>query len=245
MKSKSSSVENSKNAPNRKKRAPSRNGIGNGKAAHGNGHGNGDGDAVQNDIFDGQPPITQLLARGGRNPSRELDKAKLLTALAALKKGDFSARLPMDLEGIEGKIADTFNDVVELNQRMADELERLSRVVGKEGKIGQRADIGEVSGAWKDSVKCVNNLISDLVHPINETGRVIGAVAKGDLSQSMAMEIDGRPLAGEFLRTAKIVNTMVDQLSSFASEVTRVAREVGTEGKLGGQAKVKGVAGTW
>src|SRR4029079_5854357 len=161
------------------------------------------------------------------------------------KKGDFTARLPIDLDGIEGKIADSFNQVVDLNQRMAQELERLSRVVGKEGKITQRADIGEVGGAWKHSVRCVNNLISDLVHPINEAGRVIGAVAKGDLSQSMAMEIDGRPLAGEFLRTAKIVNTMVDQLSSFASEVTRVAREVGTEGKLGGQAIVQGVSGTW
>src|SRR5207253_654306 len=83
------------------------------------------------------------------------------------------------------------------------------------------------------------------VYPIADTARVIGAVAKGDLSQTMAMEIEGRPVAGEFLRTAKTVNTMVDQLGSFASEVTRVAREVGTEGKLGGQAKVKGVAGTW
>ena len=88
-------------------------------------------------------------------------------------------------------------------------------------------------------------LIGDLVHPTSETARVIGAVAQGDLSQTMALEIDGRPLQGEFLRTAKTINTMVDQLSSFASEVTRVAREVGTEGKLGGQADVKGVAGTW
>ena len=87
--------------------------------------------------------------------------------------------------------------------------------------------------------------MSDLVQPTTEVARVIGAVAKGDLSQSMALEIDGRPLTGEFLRTAKVVNTMVDQLGTFASEVTRVAREVGTEGKLGGQAVVKGVAGTW
>jgi HAMP domain-containing protein len=245
MKRKPPAVENAKSpAPLRKRRASSRNGHANG---NGNGNGNGDNNAAaEKEVFDGQPAIETLLAgAGGRRRSPELDKAKLLGALAALKKGDFSARLPIDLDGVEGKIADTFNDVVELNQRMAEELERLSRVVGKEGKISQRADIGEVSGAWKHSVKCVNNLISDLVHPINETGRVIGAVAKGDLSQSMAMEIDGRPLAGEFQRTAKIVNTMVDQLSSFASEVTRVAREVGTEGKLGGQAKVKGVAGTW
>src|ERR1700728_3274685 len=128
---------------------------------------------------------------------------------------------------------------------MAKELERLSRVVGKEGKISQRASIGDVSGAWAGTLASVNALISDLVHPTSETARVIGAVAKGDLTQTMALEIEGRELEGEFLRTAKTVNTMVNQLSSFASEVTRVAREVGTEGKLGGQADVKGVAGTW
>src|SRR5205823_5021446 len=100
-------------------------------------------------------------------------------------------------------------------------------------------------GSWQMMGTSVNALISDLVHPVSETARVIGAVAKGDLSQTMALEIEGRALAGEFYRTAKTVNTMVDQLGSFASEVTRVAREVGTEGKLGGQAKVKGVAGTW
>ena len=154
-------------------------------------------------------------------------------------------RLPIDLEGMDGKIADTFNDVIELNQRMAEEMDRLSRVVGKEGRINQRASIGETQGAWSREVNAINNLIGALVHPTSETSRVIGAVAKGDLSQLMSLEIEGRPLEGEFLRTAKTVNTMVDQLNSFASEVTRVAREVGTEGKLGGQAKVKGVAGTW
>src|SRR6185437_9573773 len=166
---------------------------------------------------------------------------KLLAALLALKKGNFTARLPVGGDGIDGKIADVFNEVIELNQRMANELERLSRVVGKEGRISQRAGIGAVSGSWADAVDSVNALVSDLVHPTNEMARVIGAVAKGDLSQSMALEIEGRPLKGEFLRTAKIVNTMVDRLGSFASEVTRVAREVGTEGKLGGQAQVKGV----
>src|SRR5437763_999995 len=128
---------------------------------------------------------------------------------------------------------------------MARELDRLSRVVGKEGKITQRASLGDVSGSWADSIADVNELVSNLVHPTSETARVIGAVAQGDLSQTMALQIDERPLQGEFLRTAKTINTMVDQLSSFASEVTRVAREVGTEGKLGGQADVKGVAGTW
>src|SRR5437762_211498 len=101
------------------------------------------------------------------------------------------------------------------------------------------------TGSWSECIDSVNTLIADLVQPTTEVARVIGAVAKGDLSQMMALEIEGRPLTGEFLRTAKIVNTMVDQLSTFASEVTRVAREVGTEGKLGGQAQVKGVAGTW
>ncbi len=175
----------------------------------------------------------------------EIDTTSLLTALAALRKGDFTVRLPLDWTGVAGKVADTFNEVIELNERMADELERISRVVGKEGKINERASLGAVTGSWKSSLDSVNNLIGDLVHPTSETSRVIGAVAQGDLSQSVALEIDGRELQGEFLRTAKTINKMVNQLGSFASEVTRVAREVGTEGKLGGQADVKGVAGTW
>src|SRR5947209_16838478 len=157
-----------------------------------------------------------------------LDMTTLLNALIALKKGNFSVRLPVEWVGVAGKVADTFNEVIELNERMARELERLSRVVGKEGKISQRATLGDVSGSWETSIGFVNDLISDLVHPTSETARVIGAVAQGDLSQTMALEIDDRPLAGEFLRTAKIVNKMVNQLGSFASEVTRVAREGST-----------------
>src|SRR4030095_9188880 len=121
----------------------------------------------------------------------------------------------------------------------------LSQLVGKEGRISERASLGDVQGSWAGSVRSVNNLTTHLVRPTGAQPRVIGAVAKGDLSQTMDLESDGRPLQGEFLRTARTVNTMVHQLGSFASEVTRVAREVGTEGKLGGQAKVKGVAGTW
>src|SRR6185503_17818099 len=117
--------------------------------------------------------------------------------------------------------------------------------VGKEGKIAQRASIGSASGGWAACIDSVNSLIGDLVQPSTEVARVIGAVAKGDLSQTMSLDVDGRPLRGEFLHTARVVNTMVDQLNSFASEATRVAREVGTEGKLGGQAVVTGVAGTW
>jgi HAMP domain-containing protein/signal transduction histidine kinase/CheY-like chemotaxis protein len=182
---------------------------------------------------------------GSRLDGSQLDAAELLSALVAFKRGDFSIRLPNHWTGVAGKVADTFNEVIETNERMAGELDRINRVVGKAGRITQRASIGDVSGSWADSIGSVNALIGDLVHPTSEMARVIGAVAKGDLSQTMATEIDGRALEGEFLRTAKTVNTMVDQLGAFASEVTRVAREVGTEGKLGGQAKVKGVAGTW
>jgi HAMP domain-containing protein len=222
----------------------------NGNSARGNGHSNGnaagrEGHGRGTEILDGQPSVTSLLGvQLAQNPDG-FDRGKLLAALLDLKRGDFSIRLPVDFEGIDGKIADTFNEVVEYNERLSKELERLSRLVGKEGRISERASMGEMTGSWRHSIVCVNELIGDLVHPIRETSRVIGAVAKGDLSQVMALEIEGRPLSGEFLRTAKTVNTMVEQLSSFASEVTRVAREVGTEGKLGGQAKVKGVAGTW
>src|SRR5439155_1549723 len=115
----------------------------------------------------------------------------------------------------------------------------------RNGKIEERASLGPVTGAWSDAVTNVNSLVTNLVQPTAEAARVIGAVAKGDLSQTMALEIDDRPLQGEFKRTAKTVNRMVDQLGAFATEVTRVVREVGTEGKLGGQARVEGVAGIW
>ncbi|MEY2539989.1 MAG: hypothetical protein QOG67_3729, partial [Verrucomicrobiota bacterium] len=182
---------------------------------------------------------------GSRLANNEVDAKQLLAGLMAFKRGDFSARLPDDWTGVAGKIADTFNDIIATNHRMTKELERIGRVVGKQGKITQRASLGDVSDSWADAIGSVNDLIGDLVQPTSEMARVIGAVAKGDLSQTMATEMEGHPLEGEFLRTAKVVNTMVDQLGAFASEVTRVAREVGTEGKLGGQAKVKGVAGTW
>jgi HAMP domain-containing protein/signal transduction histidine kinase/DNA-binding response OmpR family regulator len=169
----------------------------------------------------------------------------LLTALIALRKGDASVRLPYHWSGVAGRLADAFNDVVEQNANMAEELSRLRQVVGKQGKLKQRASLREARGFWGESIDCINSLIDDLVHPTSEVARVIGAVAQGDLSKSMALEVDGRPLEGEFLHTAETINRMVDQLGNFSAEVTRVAREVGTEGKLGGQATVKGVAGTW
>jgi len=176
----------------------------------------------------------------------DLDREALLGVLSSFRRGDFSVRLPVTWKGINAKIADSFNAIAEMNESMSEELTRISRVVGREGRIDERVKLGEaVRGDWAGWEESINMLISDLVWPLNETARVIGAVANGDLSQKMATQITGRSLKGEFKRTATTVNTMVQQLGSFASEVTRVAREVGTEGKLGGQARVRGVAGTW
>src|SRR5260221_10075707 len=173
------------------------------------------------------------------------EMTQILNALTALRRGDAKARLTYQGGGAFGKVAEVFNDLVDQNATMAEEFGRLSQVVGKEGKLKKRAALPNARGFWAASVDSINSLIDDLVHPTSEVGRVIGAVAQGDLSKSMALEMDGRPLEGEFLRTAKTINKMVEQLGNFSAEVTRVAREVGTEGKLGGQAEVKGVAGTW
>src|SRR5580704_13418299 len=159
----------------------------------------------------------------------ELDSKVLLVTLLALKKGDFSARMPSDWTGVAGKIADTLNEIIETKESMTRTISNVSRVVGREGRLSQRAPV-QVTGGWATIVNSINTLIDDLVRPTTEMARVIGAVAKGDLSQTMTLEVDGRPLKGQFLRSATTANTMVDQLSSFASEVTRVAREVGTEG---------------
>ncbi|MDX6804560.1 HAMP domain-containing protein [Terrihabitans rhizophilus] len=175
----------------------------------------------------------------------ELEPKLLLKTLRAFRRGDFSVRLPLELTGIEGEIAEAFNDIAELNQGLSRELERVARTVGKDGRIHERGKLPNASGDWNSCIDSMNAMIGDLVQPTTEVARVIGAVAKGDLGQVMQLEADGRPLRGEFLRIGKVVNTMVGQLGSFASEVTRVAREVGSEGKLGGQAEVKGVAGTW
>src|SRR5947199_3743486 len=177
--------------------------------------------------------------------AENLNTRELLKVLTAFKKGDFSARMPVDKVGVAGKVADTLNEVLELNEKMAKEFARISTAVGKEGKITQRASMGDHGGGWASCVESLNTLIVDVVQPSTEVARVIGAVAKGDLAQTMALEVDGRPLKGEFLRTARVVNTMVTQLNGFASEVTRVGCEVGSEGKLGGQAVVQVVAGAW
>jgi HAMP domain-containing protein/CheY-like chemotaxis protein/signal transduction histidine kinase len=178
-------------------------------------------------------------------PNAELAAHQLLDVLTEVRKGNFEVRAPKGHTELGGQIARTLNEIIEYNELLARELRRVSEAVGREGRTGERASLQAAGGSWASSVNAVNNLIVDLVQPTTQVARVIGAVAKGDLTQTVSLDIEGRPLKGEFLRIGKTVNGMVDQLGSFASEVTRVAREVGTEGKLGGQARVKGVAGTW
>ncbi len=169
----------------------------------------------------------------------------LLHTVKAVRNGDFSVRMAIAEEGIVSEIGEVLNDIIELNENMANEFFRVRNTVGLEGRMNERVMMGSVKGAWSMSVDSVNLLIGDLVQPTTEVARVITSVAKGDLSQKMSLEMDSRPVKGEFLRIGTTVNAMVDQLNSFASEVTRVAKEVGTEGKLGGQANVKGVSGVW
>ena len=171
--------------------------------------------------------------------------AIILQCLQSMKNGDFSVRLPVSWTGLPGKIADNFNEIVFANEQLAFELKRVGQAVGKEGKTRERIRVEQRRGAWDDMSVSVNTLVEDLLRPTTEVTRAIAAVAQGNLTQTVRLDVDGRPLEGEFLRSANIVNTMIQQLGVFTAEVTRVAREVGTDGKLGGQAQVPGVAGTW
>ena len=182
---------------------------------------------------------------GGDAGTPVADLQRLLEALQAVRAGDFSVRLPRQQTDLAARVADAFNDIVATNQRMAHQLEQVGTVVGREGKTKTRVRLGHSSGAWGDMEESINTLIDDLLWPTTQVTGAISAVAKGDLLQTMPLDVEGRPLQGEFLRSATIVNAMIKQLSVFTSEVTRVAREVGTAGKLGGQASVPGVAGTW
>jgi HAMP domain-containing protein/signal transduction histidine kinase/CheY-like chemotaxis protein len=175
----------------------------------------------------------------------QIHAGELLNALMALKKGDFKHRMPYDHMGIAGKVADTFNEIMDMHESLSHEVQAVSRVVGKEGNLSRRFVHKNSGGTWETVIDSLNGLVIDLIQPTSEMVRVINAVAKGDLSQKVELEFEGRALTGEFQRTASNINMMVNQLSTFASEVTRVAREVGTDGKLGGQADVKGVSGTW
>ena len=193
-------------------------------------------------------------AVGGAVPVTEWDRLSaptraevesLVEVLKAVKQGDFSVRFDHEKHGVLSRAGEILNDIIGFNEHLSGELLRVGKIVGQEGKMHERASVGATRGAWATGLASVNQLIADLVAPTNEVARVITAVARGDLSQKMILEIEGRPVRGEFLRIGTTVNSMVDQLNSFAAEVTRVAKEVGNEGKLGGQANVRGVSGTW
>jgi HAMP domain-containing protein/CheY-like chemotaxis protein/GAF domain-containing protein len=173
------------------------------------------------------------------------DLQELLEALRSARDGETGVRLPAQKSGVMGDLAKAFNGLAERREALTTELGRVSKVIGREGRMIERAQLKGAKGSWAESVDSVNSMIDDLVRPTIEVSRVLDAVAEGDLSQKMSLQIEGRPVKGEFRRIGTTVNTMLDQLSSFAAEVTRVAREVGTEGILGGQARVKGVSGIW
>ncbi len=174
----------------------------------------------------------------------EPELSDLLEVLRAATEGDFSSRLEPG-DGPLGDVAVALNELLERNDQLSKEMVRVGKIIGREGRMTERATVEHAGGAWSTTVDSLNSLIDDLVRPTTEVARVIMAVAEGDLTQKMALKIGGQPVKGEFLRIGTTVNTMVDQLSAFADEVTRVAREVGTEGELGGQAEVQGVSGTW
>jgi HAMP domain-containing protein/CheY-like chemotaxis protein len=182
---------------------------------------------------------------GGHSELESFDLHPLLGVLHAVRAGDFSARMPTHLGGVGGRVADAINDIVAANERIAQQLERVGKVVGREGETRTRVRFGLSSGAWGDMEGSVNALIDDLLWPTTQVTRTITAIARGDLLQTVPLDVDGRALKGEFLRSAMVVNAMIKQLSVFTSEVTRVAREVGTDGKLGGQAQVVEVTGVW
>ena len=186
--------------------------------------------------------------RSRRDRSTRITRNKtlrqLLEGLRALDNGDFRSRLTANGDPLMAEVVEVFNNVASRHERLAEELRRVSFAVGREGNMRERVTFS-AAGSWNVSVEAVNNLITDLVQPTTEVSRVIKAVAEGDLSQQVDLEIEGKTVQGEFFRIGSTVNRMVEQLRAFSSEVTRVAREVGTDGVLGGQANVPGVAGTW
>src|SRR5678809_446732 len=183
---------------------------------------------------------------GNRITHDELDVHELLRVLSEIRNGNFSVRMPIDKLGINGKICDTLNDIISLNEILVEELTIARNTIGRQGRLNHRVELPKYArGSWNTGADSINSLISDLVYPMIEIAHVISSVAKGNLSQEMPLKIGDHILQGEFAKIAREVNDMVKQLNLFSMEVTRVAREVGSEGKLGGQAKVKGVAGVW
>ncbi|MFF3313887.1 HAMP domain-containing protein [Streptomyces sp. NPDC003035] len=175
---------------------------------------------------------------------------RLLAALVSMRDGNFRKRLTVSGDGVMAEISAVFNEVADRQMHLTGELSRVRRMVGREGKLSERLEAGASEGAWAAAIEAANALVDDMTRPVSEVGRVLSAVAEGDLDQRMDLRSDGpdgaaRPLRGEFLKVARTVNNLVDQLSAFTDEVTRVALEVGTEGKLGGQAQVRGMSGSW
>ncbi|MEU7554392.1 HAMP domain-containing protein [Streptomyces sp. NPDC044571] len=191
--------------------------------------------------------------RSRRNGTTEVDTAalnRLLTALVSMRDGNFRKRLTVSGEGVMAEIAAVYNEVADRNLHLTGELSRVRRMVGREGKLSERLETGACEGSWAAAIDASNQLVDDLARPVSEVGRVLSAVAEGDLDQRMDLRTltadgAGHPLRGEFLKVGRTVNNLVDQLSAFTDEVTRVALEVGTEGKLGGQAQVRGMSGSW
>ncbi|MFD6530830.1 HAMP domain-containing protein [Streptomyces sp. NPDC060184] len=188
-----------------------------------------------------------------RQGTVEVDAAalsRLLSALLAMRDGNFRRRLTVSGDGPLTEISAVFNEVADRNLHLTGELARVRRVVGREGKLTERLETGACEGSWAAAIDASNELVDDLARPVSEVGRVLSAVADGDLDQRMELRSHTadetvRPLRGEFLKVARTVNNLVDQLSAFTEQVTRVAVEVGTEGKLGGQAQVRGMSGSW
>ncbi|PZO65346.1 MAG: hybrid sensor histidine kinase/response regulator [Pseudoxanthomonas suwonensis] len=170
---------------------------------------------------------------------------QLLDAMHAVRRGEFDVTLPAHWDGIEGLLANAFNDIVAADRQIARELDRVGDTVGRQGRLRERINVINRQGAWLLMEQSVNRLLDDLVRPIDMMTDVVSAVAKGDLGRSAPLEHGGQPLQGEVLRSAMIVNRMIEQMEEFSSEVTRVALEVGTAGRLGGQAEVKDVSGVW
>ncbi len=227
------------------------NGARRGKKAAGKGSGrskrassNADGGDIDIELAD-VGTATRDDQMGGTGGARDRSLHRLLAGLRAVNAGDFSVRLAPDGDPLMTELIDVFNNVAQKQARLVEEIGRVGTSVGREGKMRDRVSMAGVGGQWVTAMDSVNNLITDLVQPTSEVSRVIKAVAGGDLSQKVELEIEGKQVQGEFFRIGSTVNRMVDQLNAFASEVTRVAREVGTEGVLGGQANVPGVGGTW
>ncbi|MEV7001719.1 HAMP domain-containing protein [Streptomyces sp. NPDC093982] len=198
----------------------------------------------------GQSLRNERKTRGGTTAVDTAALNRLLTALVSMRDGNFRKRLTVSGDGVMSEIAAVFNEVADRNLHLTGELARVRRMVGREGKLTERLETGACEGSWAAAVDNSNALVDDLVRPVSEVGRVLSAVADGDLSprmelRSQAQDGTGHPLRGEFLKVGRTVNNLVDQLSTFTDEVTRVASEVGTEGKLGGQARVRGMSGSW